>query len=85
MRKRSSKRFKIETALAATSLMLCVLALFWRDWIEFVFRVDPDRHSGSLEWLVIGVLALISLTATVQARLDWLRLDGSVPPGVAGS
>ena len=37
------------------------------DWIEAVFGVDPDRHSGAVEWVVVAgcavaTVALIALT-----------------------
>ena len=35
----------------------------WRDWIEVVFRVDPDHHNGSLEWLI--VLALLGASISL--------------------
>jgi hypothetical protein len=31
-----------------------VVTLFWHDWIEAVFRVDPDQGKGSAEWLVVA-------------------------------
>jgi hypothetical protein len=64
----------IETALAVVSGSLCVLTLFWRDWIEAILRVDPDGHSGALEWLI--VVALVGATAvfSLLARAEWRRL-----------
>jgi hypothetical protein len=49
MRQWPRRRFWIETGLGALSALLFVLTLFVPDWIEAVSRVDPDRHSGSLE------------------------------------
>jgi hypothetical protein len=40
---------------------LAVLSIFWRDWIEALTGYDPDRHDGTVEWLI--VVALLS-TAT---------------------
>ncbi|MDH6521996.1 hypothetical protein M2163_001009 [Streptomyces sp. SAI-135] len=42
----------IEVVLAVVSGLLCLLTLFWPDWIDEVFRVDPDQHSGALEWAI---------------------------------
>jgi hypothetical protein len=85
MRYRVTKRFKIETALAVISLLLGGLTLLWRDWIEFAFRVDPDRHSGSVEWFVVGALGFVCLAATLLAGADWKRLHGAGYAGAAGS
>jgi len=49
--------------LACLSGLLCVVTLMWRDWIEVVFRVDPDHHNGSLEWLI--VLALLGASISL--------------------
>ena len=67
------RRFWLEASLGAASLILLVVTLFWRDWIEIVFRVDPDHGNGSFEWLLVGVLAVAAITCSILARLDWQR------------
>ena len=42
-------RFWFESALTLASGFFLALTLVWRDWIEAVLHVDPDRHNGSLE------------------------------------
>lgn len=37
---------------------LAVLLIFWPDWIEGLTGYDPDRHDGTVEWLI--VVALLS-------------------------
>jgi hypothetical protein len=49
-------RFWTELALAGSAAALGFVTLIWRDWIEVVFRVDPDRGSGATEWLVVAIL-----------------------------
>ena len=64
--------FRIEATLAVVTGLLGVVTLFWHDWIE-VTGWDPDRHSGSLEWTIVAVLLLVSLSLALLARRE-LRL-----------
>jgi hypothetical protein len=66
-------RFWFEASVAALAASLSVLTLVWRDWVEGVFGVDPDRHSGSLEWAIVAALVVAALLAGAAARLEWLR------------
>lgn len=65
-------RFWIEAALPALT-GLFVLTLISREWMEVVFKVDPDGGDGSLEWAIVGVLFAASLTLSVMARPEWRR------------
>jgi hypothetical protein len=67
------RRFWLEVGLAALSAILLLATIFWRDWIEIVFRVDPDHGNGSFEWLIVGVTAFGAVTCSILARLDWRR------------
>jgi hypothetical protein len=67
-------RFWTEAALAALSGVLFVVTIFWKDWIEAVFGVGPDRHSGSLEWAIVAVLLVVTLLFGLLARAEWRRL-----------
>ena len=66
-------RFWWEFALASLSAGLGALTLVTREWIEAVFGVDPDRGSGSLEWLIVATAAAVALTFAVAARVEWRR------------
>jgi hypothetical protein len=55
------KRFYIEAALAVATLVLTVVTLINQDWIEAVFGVDPDHGNGSLEWIMVAVLAVATV------------------------
>jgi len=70
----SRTRFRIEALAACAAALLAAVTLVWRDWIELVFRVDPDHGNGSVEWAAVGVLALVALALAVAARRELLRL-----------
>ena len=51
-------RIWLEAGLGGASGFLCLLTLAWKDWLEGVVGWNPDRHSGTMEWLfVVGALA----------------------------
>ena len=49
------------------------VTLFSPDWIEAVFRVDPDKGNGSVEWLVVSILLFLAVALAGGARLEWHR------------
>lgn len=65
-------RFWVELASAAITLTSALLTTIWQDWIELVFGVDPDHHSGSLEWSIVAILALAGLALSLLARHEWV-------------
>lgn len=70
---RSRTLFWIETALAGVTGFLTILTLITREWIEAVFNADPDGGDGSLEWLIVVALAVVTVVLAVLARLEWRR------------
>jgi hypothetical protein len=80
----SRRRVRLEVALAVVSFVFGLLALVWPEWIEAVFRVDPDGGSGALEWAVAVVLLLVAVVAAVAARSD-LRALRAGPERAPGS
>jgi DMSO/TMAO reductase YedYZ heme-binding membrane subunit len=66
-------RFWLESVLGSATCILAVVTLFWHDWIEAVFGVDPDKRNGSAEWLVVAFLLIVTATLAVAARLEWRR------------
>src|SRR5690348_14799444 len=46
--------FYLEAILGIIAGVLFVVTLINQEWIETVFRVDPDQGSGALEWFVVG-------------------------------
>jgi hypothetical protein len=74
MPRSSQMLFWVETCLAVVSGVFFVLTLLWQDWIEILLGVDPDNHSGSLEWLIaLGFLA-VAIGLGYRARRASRRL-----------
>ncbi len=73
MRYSLRRRFWIEAVLASAIGVVAIVTLFWRDWIETVFGVDPDKGRGSAEWLVVVILIFVTATLAAGARLEWCR------------
>jgi hypothetical protein len=67
----SRLRFWLETTMATVTAVLALVTLAWRDWIETVFGADPDQHSGSLEWLIVASLLVVTLVLSSLARTEW--------------
>jgi hypothetical protein len=64
----------LQSGLSALTGLLAVMTVFWRDWIEALTGFDPDRHSGSLEWLIVAGLAVVSVSLGTAARRSWRQL-----------
>jgi hypothetical protein len=79
MRTSLRRRFWLEAALATITSILFVVTLFWKDWIEIVFRVDPDMGNGMLEWLIVGSLLVVTIVLLALARYEWRRIR--IAPG----
>ncbi len=73
-------RFWIEAAIACGGFAAFLLTALWHDWIEVVFRVDPDQHSGAAEWLVLAFALGIAVSCSVLARIEW-RKAAAAPLG----
>lgn len=73
MRRNIRARFWAEAGLAGLTAFFLALTLLWSEWIEAVFRVDPDGGSGAAEWAVVGVLAGATMVLSVLARAEWRR------------
>ena len=78
MRNALRRRFWLETAMAIVTGILFVITLVRNDWIEIVFRVDPDNNNGTLEWLIVGVLLVVTITLFILASYEWRRARTAV-------
>ncbi len=74
--------FWIEAGLAATTGLLALVSLFWQDWIEALTGFDPDSHDGSVEWLIVIGLAVVSALFSLAARAEWRRALAAPAGGV---
>lgn len=73
MRNALRRRFWLEAGIATVTSILFVITLVQRDWIEIVFGVDPDNRNGTLEWLIVGVLLVVTITLFTLASYEWRR------------
>lgn len=69
-RARRRRRGRIEVGLAAVAAALAVLSAAWPEWIEALFRVEPDAGSGAAEWAVVLGLLLVAIVLGVRGRSD---------------
>jgi hypothetical protein len=72
-RARATRRFWIEAGLACVSAVALLLTVVWHDWIELVFRVDPDHGNGTAEWLVVLITASATVASSTLAVTEWRR------------
>jgi len=66
-------RFWLEIVMATITGVLFLITLVVRNWIEIVFHVSLDNNTGSLEWMIVGVLLVGTITFAVLARYEWRR------------
>jgi hypothetical protein len=65
--------FWVELCLGLAAGLLAVITAAWPDWIEAVLGLDPDGGDGTVEWLVVAVLAAAALALGYSARREWRR------------
>jgi hypothetical protein len=73
MRNALRLRFWLDTGMAIITGILFVITLVRRDWIEVVFKVDPDNRSGSLEWVIVAAFLVVTITLLALASYEWRR------------
>ena len=66
-------RFWALAGLACGSLLLLVATLVWQEWIELVFRVDPDNGNGAAEWAIVALTSSATVIFATSARIEWRR------------
>lgn len=63
----------LESALAVASATLLLVTLIAHDWVEEVFKVDPDQGSGSLERIIVGVALVVTVGSVMLASRECRR------------
>jgi hypothetical protein len=78
MMNRMRRRFWSESALGVITAVMFMVTLVRRDWIESVVGIDPDRHSGALEWLIVAGLLAATVALFSLAAYEWRRAAARV-------
>jgi hypothetical protein len=73
MKRHLTPPFWIEIGLAGISACLAIVTLIWPDWIEIIFRIDPDMGNGSLERAIVGISLVLAVAFFVLAHREWRR------------
>lgn len=61
---------RIEIVLSVLLAVATIATAVWPTWIEDVLGFDPDGGNGTLEWLIVVVLAVITVATAALARRD---------------
>ena len=78
MRNALRLRFWLETGLAIVTGILFVITLIQRNWIEVAFGVDPDNGNGTLEWLIVGALLIVTIALFTLASYEWRKARAAI-------
>jgi hypothetical protein len=74
------RTMRLFAALSIISALAGSATLLDPDWIELVFRIDPDRGSGWAEAAFVLVLAAVSIICGLLAVVELIRTS-RVRPG----
>ena len=66
-------RFWLESVPALITGAVAIITLFWHDWIEIIFKIDPDMGNGSLERAIVGMSLVLAVAFIALARREWRR------------
>ncbi len=80
MRRNFGPLFWIEVGLAAITGLLALITPVFPDWIEAVSGWDPDQHDGSVEWMIVVGLFVVTFALVAAATLEWRRTAASASP-----
>jgi len=72
-----------ELAATCVSSVLAIVTIAWPNWIELVFRTNPDHGSGALELLITAVLIAAAVTSALAVRAQIRHGHAAANPGDA--
>jgi hypothetical protein len=78
MRKNFRRLFWVEVALAAFTGLLALITPIFPDWIELVSGWDPDQHDGSVEWMIVVGLFVVTIVMVTLATIEWRRTPATI-------
>jgi hypothetical protein len=80
MRRNVGLLFWVEVGFAAMTGLLALITPLFPDWIEAVSGWDPDQHNGSVEWMIVVGLLVVTITLVAAATLEWRRTAHATSP-----
>lgn len=66
-------RFYFEAGAGVITAALFLATLLRPDWIEALFRIDPDNGAGSMERLLVGGLLVMTIVLLSLTRREWRK------------
>lgn len=72
------RRFWPEAGMGVITALMSLVTLMQRDWIEALFKIDPDAGNGSVEWLMVGALLMVTLTLFSLAGYEWHKASAAI-------
>jgi uncharacterized membrane protein len=73
MRRNFRRLFWVEIGLAVTTGLLALITPIFPDWIEFASGWDLDQHGGSVEWMIVVGLFVVTIVMAALAAIEWRR------------
>jgi hypothetical protein len=77
-KRKLQRRLRVKTVIGVVTGVLCVVTPIWPDWIEGMSGWDPDQHDGSLEWMIVTTLLIVTVTMLAMAAREWRRMKVTV-------
>lgn len=74
------RRFWVESGLTIVTGVLFLVTAAWPDWVERLTAARPDAGDGSLEWMLVGTLAVATVALGLVARAEWVRAGRPATP-----